>query len=156
MKMARMLFASCRSTGKRHSAALAERLRWSKRRSNTCSAIRFFSISIEPPGDHPAARARYNIHDQRLAAVTLRAHDLHRFARHVEAGEIAGRLGDGGFIGRRQTAIGIGRWRDRAKSCALSRLFYRHARRISTAGPGIRTAAGRIAGASTRSRVAPH
>jgi hypothetical protein len=32
-----------------HSAAAAERLRWSKRRSNTCSAMRFFSISIEPP-----------------------------------------------------------------------------------------------------------
>ena len=32
-----------------HSAAAAVRLRWSKRRSNTCSAMRFFSISIEPP-----------------------------------------------------------------------------------------------------------
>src|ERR1700730_18404703 len=31
-----------------HSAANG-RLRWSKRRSNTCSAMRFFKISTEPP-----------------------------------------------------------------------------------------------------------
>ena len=33
----------------RHSAAVGWRLRWSKRRSNTCSAMRFFKISTEPP-----------------------------------------------------------------------------------------------------------
>ena len=33
----------------RHSAAVGWRSRWSTRRSNTCSAMRFFKISTEPP-----------------------------------------------------------------------------------------------------------
>ena len=43
--------------------------RWSKRRSNTCSAMRFFSISIEPPAIIQPRHAPHAIFDQRCLAV---------------------------------------------------------------------------------------
>ncbi len=65
-------------------------------------------------GDHPAARAPHAIFDQRLAAIAQCAHDLHRFARDLEARLIARGLGDCGLVGRRQASVGIERRRDRA------------------------------------------
>src|SRR5450432_1839486 len=39
-------------------------------------------------GDHPAAAAAHAVFHQRVAAVSGRAHRLHRLMRHLEAGEI--------------------------------------------------------------------
>src|SRR4051794_33848644 len=59
-------------------------------------------------GDHPAAAAAHAVFDQRLAAVAESAHGLHGFMRHLEADLVAGSLGDGRLVGRREAAIGIG------------------------------------------------
>src|SRR5438034_10074772 len=59
--------------------------------------------------DHPAAAAPHAPFHPALLAVAGRAHDLDRFARRLEARLVAGGLGDGGFVGGGQTAVGIGR-----------------------------------------------
>src|SRR5262245_8172401 len=59
--------------------------------------------------DHPAAAAPHAPFHQAVLAVAHGAHDLHRLARHFEAGLVAGGLGDRGLVGRGQPTIGIGR-----------------------------------------------
>src|SRR6185503_13445049 len=59
-------------------------------------------------GDHPAAAAAQAVLDERLLAVAGGAHDLQRFVRRIEAGLVAGELGERGVLGRGQAAVGVG------------------------------------------------
>src|SRR4029453_13538839 len=60
-------------------------------------------------GNYPSAAAPHAPFPQIVLAIAGRAHDLDRFVRRFESGLVAGRLGNSGFIGGREPAIGIAR-----------------------------------------------